>query len=115
MQIHLSPRHLRLTASMHTHAAGVVASLEDYTDIIAAHIVMIHDEAAKPHHRFGVKAHIAVAGKDLHADVTAETLHAALDLAGDKLARQLRKRKTKLTDKRRTKIARAKEVAKRGR
>jgi putative sigma-54 modulation protein len=97
-----------MSASMHTHAIGVIASLEDYAEIIAAHIVMLHDEAAKPEHRFGVKAHLAIRGKDVHADVTAETLHAALDLAGDKLARQLRKRKTKLTDKTRTKVARAK-------
>lgn len=114
MQIHLSPRHIKLTASMHNHAVGVVASLEDHVDIIAAHLVLIHDEAAKPEHRFGVKAHLAVPGKDIHADVTAETLHAALDLVGDKLARQLRKRKTKLTEKPRHAVARAKENAKRG-
>ncbi|MEQ1858480.1 MAG: ribosome-associated translation inhibitor RaiA [Chthoniobacteraceae bacterium] len=115
MQLHLSPRNLTLSPSIHVHAAGVVAALEDLADLIAVHLVVYHDEAAKPVHRFGVKAHLAVPGKDVHADVTAETLHAALDLAGDKLARQLRKRKTKLTDKRRTKIARQKENARSGR
>ncbi len=115
MQLHLSPRHIHLSASIHSHAAGVIAALEDFADIMAAHLVLIHDEAAKPEHRFGVKAHIAVRGKDVHADVTAETLHTALDMAGDKLARQLRKRKTKLTDKRRTKLSRAREEVKRGR
>ena len=112
MQIHLSPRHLRLSASIHTHVAAVVGSLEDYAEILAAHLVLIHDEVAKPEHRFGVKAHIAVSGKDVHADVTAETLHAALDLAADKLARQLRKRKTKLKDKRRSTIQKARERVK---
>lgn len=115
MHLHLSPRHLHLSASIHSHAAGVIAALEDYTEIIAAHLVLIHDEADKPQHRFTVKAHIAVRGTDVHADVSAETLHAALDMVGDKLARQLRKRKTKLTDKVRTKVARAKEKVKRGR
>jgi len=109
MQIHLSPRHLRLTPSIHQHAATVVASLEDYAEIIAAHLVLIYDEVAKPEHRFGVKVHLAVRGKDVHADVTAETLHSALDQAGDKLARQLRKRKTKLTDKRRSKLQKERE------
>jgi ribosome hibernation promoting factor len=109
MQIHMSPRHLRMTASIHTHSAAMVASLEDFTEIIAAHLVLIYDEVAKPDHRFGVKAHIAVRGKDVHADVKAETLHLAIDQAGDKLARQLRKRKTKLTDKRRSKLQRERE------
>jgi ribosome-associated translation inhibitor RaiA len=36
-------------------------------------------------------------------------LHLAIDQAGDKLARQLRKRKTKMTDKRRSKVQRARE------
>lgn len=114
MQIHLSPRHVRLTAALHSHAAGIVASLEDYTELFAAHLVLFHDEAAKPEHRYGVKAHIAVRGKDVHGETTAETIHAALDLVGDKLARQLRKRKTRLTDKTRSKVARARETVKRG-
>jgi ribosome hibernation promoting factor len=109
MQIHLSPRHLRMTGSIHTHAAAMVSSLEDYAEIIAAHLVLIYDEVAKPQHRFGVKAHLAIRGKDVHADVKAETLHIAIDQAGDKLARQLRKRKTKLTDKRRSKVQRERE------
>jgi putative sigma-54 modulation protein len=112
MQIHLSPRHLRLTASIHGHAANIIAALEDYAEVFAAHLVLVHDEAAKPEDRFTVKAHIAVRGRDVHADVSAETIHAALDLAGDKLSRQLRKRKTKLTDKRRSKVQRQKERAK---
>jgi putative sigma-54 modulation protein len=115
MQIHLSPRHVRLTATLHAHAANVVASLEDYAEIIAAHLVLFHDEAAKPQHRYGVKAHIAVRGKDVHAEEMGENIHAALDVIGDKLARQLRKRKTKLTDKTRSKVSRARETAKRGR
>ena len=113
MQIHLSPRHLRLSASIHAHAAGVVASLEDYTEIFAAHLVLMHDEAAKPPDRFIVKAHLAIRGPDVHAESKAETLHVALDRTGDKLARQLRKRKTKLTDKRRSKLQKQRERARR--
>jgi putative sigma-54 modulation protein len=109
MHIHLSPRHVRLTAALHAHAAGVVAALEDYTEIFAAHLVLIHDEAAKPADRNTVKAHIAIRGNDVHAEDTAETIQAALDGVGAKLARQLRKRKTRLTDKRRSKLQRARE------
>ena len=109
MQIHLTPRHVRLTAAIHAHAAGLIAQLEDYTEIFAAHIVLIHDEAAKPKDRYTVKAHVAVRGPDVHGEESAETIHAALDLVADKLARQLRKRKTKLTDKRRSKVQRERE------
>lgn len=106
MQIHLSPRHLRLTAAIHQHAASRVLHLEELTDdIVAAHIVLIHDENARPADRHSVKVHLAVPGPDIHAEESHADLYAAIDLVMDKLARQLRKRKTRLTDKRRKKTA----------
>lgn len=104
MQIHLSPRHLRLTAAIHQHAASRILHLEDLADdIIAAHVVLVHDENAKPTDRYSVKVHLAIPGPDIHAEETHADLYAALDLVMDKLSRQLRKRKTRLTDKRRKK------------
>ena len=69
MQIHITPRHVRLTTAIHAHAAGLVAQLEDFTEIFGAHLVLIHDEAAKPADRFSVKAHVAVRGPDVHAEL----------------------------------------------
>jgi putative sigma-54 modulation protein len=107
MQLHLSPRHVRLTAAIHQHAAEKILHLEEYAqDIVAAHVVLIHDESAKPADRYTVKVHLAIAGPDIHAEQSAEDLYAALDLVTDKLARQLRKRKTRLTDKRRSTLQR---------
>jgi putative sigma-54 modulation protein len=102
MQIHLSPRNVRLTAAIHQHAAEKIEQLEDFgADIVAAHIVLMHDDAAKPAQRYRVKVHLAVAGPDIHAEENDADLYAALDKVTDKLARQLRKRKTRLSDKRR--------------
>ncbi len=104
MQIHLSPRNVRLTASIHRHVAEKILHLEDLTtDIVAAHVVLLHDESSKPAERFTVKVHLAISGPDIHAEQQGADLHSALDLVTDKLARQLRKRKTRLTDKRRSK------------
>ena len=103
MQLHLSPRHVRLTAAIHRHVAAKIEHLEEYTqEIVAAHVVLIHDETAKPADAFTIKVHIAVPGPDIYAEESAAELYAALDVVVDKLARQLRKRKTKLGDKRRS-------------
>ncbi|HYR58557.1 MAG TPA: ribosome-associated translation inhibitor RaiA [Chthoniobacteraceae bacterium] len=114
MHIHLSPRHVRLTAAIHQHAAARVLQLEELTDdIVAAHVVLIHDENAKPADRYSVKVHLAIPGPDIHAEESHADLYAALDLVMDKLARQLRKRKTRLTDKRRSrtgKIVRSRKL-----
>ena len=116
MQIHISPRHLRLTAAIHQYAATKIVHLEELAeDIIAAHVVLIHDETARPEDRYSAKVHLAIPGPDIHAEESHADLYAALDLVTDKLARQLRKRKTRLTDKGRSKTARVVRSAKLGR
>ena len=113
MQIHLSPRNLTLTGAIHSHAAEKIEHLEVLCqDIIAAHIVLVHDDAAKPSARYGVKVHLAVSGPDIHAEDFDADLYAAMDKVASKLARQLRKRKTRLSDKRRSVAQRAKEKRK---
>ena len=108
MQIHLSPRHVRLTAAIHRHVAEKIEHLEAHTnEIVAAHIVLLHDATAKPADAFTVKVHLAIPGPDIHAEESAAELYAALDVVVDKLARQLRKRKTKRTDKVRSKVQKA--------
>ena len=103
MQLHISPRNLRLTAAIHLYTAEKISAVENLGDIIAAHIVLVHDEFAKPTERFRVKAHLAVPGPDIHSDVANADLYAALDKTSSTLARLLRKRKTALVDKRRQK------------
>ncbi len=110
MQIHLSPRHVRLNAGIHAHVAGIVAQVEGIAEIFAAHVVLVHDDAAKPADRFTAKLHLALQGRDAFAEESAETIHAALDLAAAKIARQLRKRKTNAIDKPRRKAQRVKRA-----
>lgn len=95
MQIHLSPRHLTLTAAIHSYVAEKIGHLEQLdAQIVAAHVVLIHDETTTKKHR--VKVHLAVAGPDIHAEDAEDDLYAAIDKVTDKLSMQLRKRKTKL-------------------
>ena len=114
MQIHLSPRNLRLTAAIHQHAAAKIQHLEDIADdIIAAHVVLVDDASVNPKKQFTVKAHLAVLGPDVYAEESGDDLYLALDKVADRLARQLRKRRTAFVDKRREKARRAKEQRKR--
>ena len=112
MQIHLSPRHLTLTAAIHQAVAGHIGSLEDHgTDILGAHVVLLAADAEKPGHRYTVKVHLAVPGPDLHAEDSENDLYIALERVTDKLAQQLRKRKTALTARSKKTSKRVAEVA----
>jgi len=113
MHIHLSPRHLTLTAAIHAHVAEKITHLETLTDrILAAHVVLLHDETKTKKHT--VKVHLAVPGPDLHAEDTENDLYIAIDRVTDKLAQQLRKRKTRITDNKKHRTQLATEGLKRG-
>lgn len=113
MQIHLSPRHLVLTAAIHSYVADKIEHLESIApEILAAHVVLFHDETKTK--RYGVKVHLAVPGPDLHAEDCEADLYAAIDKVADKLSQQLRKRKTKLTSTKKHKTQLATESRKRG-
>jgi putative sigma-54 modulation protein len=100
MQIHLSPRHLTLTASIHSHVSAKVAHLEELNDeILAVHVVLFHDEKKNPKKSYTVKLHLALPGPDIHAEDSQPDLFTAIDTVLDKTAQQLRKRKTRLKDK----------------
>jgi len=115
MQIHLSPRHLTLTSALHSYVADKVGHLEEFTDcIIAAHVVLFQDEKRNPKKTFCVKIHLAVPGPDIHAEEADGDLYAAIDKTTAKIARQLRKRKTKLSDKPKSKLQKEIERRKRG-
>lgn len=102
MQIHLSPRNVRLTGAIHTYIAEKIVRLEGIADeILAAHVVLVHDEQAASGAYFCVKVHLAIAGPDIHASEVDGDLYAAIDKVSDKVAGQLRKRKTRLVDQRR--------------
>jgi putative sigma-54 modulation protein len=111
MHIHLSPRHMPLTAAIHQSVATHLSQLEELgTEIIAAHVVLLHAEAKDPGDRYEVRVHLAVAGPDIFASDSENDLYIALERVTAKLARQLRKRKTARTDKARTTTQRAVET-----
>jgi putative sigma-54 modulation protein len=115
MQIHLSPRHITLTAAIHAHVADKVAHLEEYCgEILAAHVVLLFDEHRSKKKDYQVKIHLALPGPDLHAEDAEDDLYSAIDLAVHKLVQQLRKRKTKVKEESKHKIRVAREVQRRG-
>ena len=113
MQIHITPRHLRLTASIHQAVASHIFTLEDFgLEIVGAHVVLLQDDAKKPADRFLIKVHLAVPGPDIFAEQRGEDMYIALEQVTAKLASQLRKRKTETKEKPRAKAQKAAQKAK---
>ncbi len=105
MEIHLSARHLKLSGANRAYIIQKLSHLENLADdIIGGHVVVLFDENKSPSKQFLVKVHLGVPGPDIHVEQWGSELNAVIDKLEDKLARQLRKRKTRLTDKKRQKF-----------
>ncbi|MDZ4815441.1 MAG: ribosome-associated translation inhibitor RaiA [Verrucomicrobiota bacterium] len=119
MQIHLSARHLKTTPAIYSYVADKIGHLEHLTDnIIAAHIVLWLDETRastestkSTKDSFVVKAHLSLPGPDVFAEEHGSDLYVVIDMITDNLSRQLRKRKTKLIEHKKSKAQRSKERA----
>jgi len=99
MHIHIIPLRFQLTDPIHAFATEKVAHLDVITDAISsAQVTLSRDNAAEPARRFTAKVRLALPGKDVHASESSADIYSALDRVQGKLARQLRKRKTRLMD-----------------
>ncbi|MCC7518391.1 MAG: ribosome-associated translation inhibitor RaiA [Verrucomicrobiae bacterium] len=115
MQIHISPRDIRLTSAIRDYITQRIENLENLEPrMIGAHIAFCHAERRGLHHRFLVKAHLALPGPDLHAEARGRDLYALIDAVADKLSMELRRRKGRFLSRRREDIRRLKQQRRRG-
>jgi putative sigma-54 modulation protein len=113
MQIHLSPRNIALTGAIHAFIAEKITHLEEHGEqILAAHVVLLHDQNKKK--PFVVKVHLAIPGPDIYCEDAEADLYAAIDKVVHKLAAQLSKRKTRRKDHKKHLTQLEREAAKRG-
>jgi putative sigma-54 modulation protein len=109
MQIHISPRDVKLTPALHAFVAQKIESLEHFgLGLIGAHIALWHDDTRAFKHAFVVKVHLALPGPDIHAEDHGHELYQAIDVVTNRLAEQLRHRKNKLVKGTREKSRKAK-------
>lgn len=113
MRIQFNPRHLQLTQPIASFASDKLSHLDALSEtVISANVVLTHDQVAEPSKRFTVKVRLAVPGRDVHAAETARDIYSAIDGVEMKLARQLRKRKTRMKDRATRRLQRARERVK---
>ena len=101
MKIHLVPHQLQLTETIQSFTEEKLAELEEiFPDVQSADIVLTRDGSVNPAKRFTVRVRLAVPGNDVRASETGADLYAAIDRVQSKLARRLRKRKTRFAVRR---------------
>lgn len=103
MQIKLSGHHVEITQALHDYVHDKLERIERHFDNVTSVQVILSVEKL----RHQAEATIHVAGNEIFADAVDEDMYAALDALIDKIDRQIKKHKEKLTDKHRDEKARS--------
>ena len=94
MQVSLTGHHVEITAALKDYAINKMKRLERHFD----HVTNIHVILSVEKQRHTAEATLHLSGGNLFADATDEVMYAAIDALVDKLDRQVKKHKEKLTD-----------------
>lgn len=94
MQLSLTGHHIEITDSLRDYVSTKLARLERHFDQLTdIHCVLTVE---KLEHK--AEATIHLGGGTIHAEQTEQNMYAAIDILVDKLDRQVKKHKEKLTD-----------------
>ncbi|TCK17556.1 putative sigma-54 modulation protein [Thiogranum longum] len=107
MQIDITGHHVEITEPMRAYVAEKFQRLERHFD----HVTDVHVVLSVEKLRHTAEATIHITGGKLFAEDTEENMYAAIDGLTDKLDRQIKKHKEKLTDHHRSEGAENKKQA----
>ena len=94
MQLNVSGHHVEVTDSMRDYVESKISRLERHFDIVSGvHCILTVEKL-----RHKAEAKVNVSGGTIYAETTEEDMYAAIDGLVDKLDRQVRKHKEKLSD-----------------
>ncbi|MGD2137205.1 MAG: ribosome hibernation promoting factor [Gammaproteobacteria bacterium] len=94
MQINLTGHHVDVTPPLRDYVNSKLERLERHFD----HVTNIHVVLSVEKLRHKAEATLHVSGGNLFADAVQEDMYAAIDSLIDKLDRQVKKHKEKMTD-----------------
>jgi len=106
MQINLSGHHVDITPSLRDYVTSKLERLKRHFD----HVTDIHVVLGVEKLRHKAEATMHISGGDIFADSVEENMYAAIDGLVDKLDRQLKKHKEKITDHHRSEGSIAREL-----
>jgi putative sigma-54 modulation protein len=94
MHITLSGHHVEVTPALRSYVSGKLERIQRHFD----HVTDIKVILSVEKQRRKAEATLNTSGASLHADAVEEDMYAAIDALADKLHRQIKRHKERLTD-----------------
>ncbi|MFA5625916.1 MAG: ribosome-associated translation inhibitor RaiA [Thiohalomonadaceae bacterium] len=96
MQLNITGHHVDITPALRDYVNSKLGRLERHFDHVTnAHVVLSVEKL-----RHKAEATFSITGNNLFATAEEADMYAAIDVLADKLVRQIKKHKEKLTDRR---------------
>jgi putative sigma-54 modulation protein len=109
MNLIISTHNVRLSKAIEDHIMSRVEKLGHLERFaINARVIVERDDTRAPERQFSCSMRLEVPGPDLFAEDVESDLYAAIDLVSKKIEQQIRKRRTKVKDRRRQVASRSK-------
>lgn len=96
MQLNITGHHVEITPALRAYVTEKLGKLERHFD----HVTNVHVVLSVEKLRQKVEATLHITGNELFADAVDEDMYAAIDALADKLDRQIKKHKEKVTNHR---------------
>ncbi len=94
MQLNLTGHHIDITDSLRNYVEEKIQRIERHFDKVSnTHVILTVENV-----RHKAEATISMAGNNIFAESTEDNMYAAIDSLIDKLDRQVKKHKEKITD-----------------
>lgn len=101
MQLNLTGHHIEITQALRDYVTSKMERLERHFDqVIDAHVILSVEKL-----RQKAEATLYMSGGNIHADAVEEDMYAAIDALIDKLDRQVKRYKEKITNHHRSDTA----------
>ena len=94
MQLNVSGHHIEVTDALRGYVESKIEKIQRHFDLVSDVNCILTVEKL----RHKAEATMRISGGNLFADATEEDMYAAIDALTDKLDRQVKKHKEKLTD-----------------
>ena len=109
MKFILSAHNVKITQALEDHIIDRIEKIEHFDPkAVEVRVTLEYDHTKASERTFHCAMRLGLPGPDLFAEDSERTIEAAIDLAAKKMEQQIRKRHTKLKERRRSKASESK-------
>ncbi|RYD75826.1 MAG: ribosome-associated translation inhibitor RaiA [Verrucomicrobiaceae bacterium] len=95
--IHITAHNVSFSPALYDFVQKKIGAVARFANDVLAVEIVLRQNPKPGHERFSASARLALPGRDVHSSASSPDLYVAVGIVAGRLARRLRKRKTRLS------------------